>query len=1086
MKTKLMRHLPLLLAFSLIATFVTPSFSAESTDLGEHLRDGLFEEEANRDLAAAIKAYEIVLKQFDANRQFASTAIFRLGECHRKQGKPKEAAVYYRRILRDFSDQTNLVELATRHLKEAGEVPLTKAPAPDTAPRQSVFAGLRAELVDLDVRIERLNLLKQQGLYQSIALLLNDDKLATLFEDYSKARTEAAANLKAMTAEHPKVKAAKVKEERTFQQLHEHIADVIQGLEIGRVVVKKKLAEQELLEREGLPAVIDSRYRPANAEEAKELARVQRLAKDSPDKINRSSGDSVPPPLHDAARNGHMAVAAYLLDNGADIQNEFRDFGQPLQNAIAAGHMAMSKLLLDRGAEINPDTRYSPLNIAIAHRYENLCKLLLDKGAAVKSSNRYGWTPLHFACYFGMSDIAKRLIQNGADVNAKTSPIPGTSNSRMGTRLSRLTTKSRLMPSFPVYRMLTPLHLAAAKGRLEIVKALIAKGAKVDVQDQAGRSPLYDALHDVEMTRLLLKSGADPNHKLVGDNGAVIILAVENNHLDSLKALIEAGANLATDGGHSPLQTALDTDNTAAVKLLLKSGAHPTTRFRNRPMIDYAWRKSADTLAALLEAGADPNASNERLLVETINHGLIHNLRLMLKHKANPDGITRKDHPIFYATPHFRFEPTSPDFLDALIEHGANVNVQDDQGMTALSRCVSTGQKEYVQRLLLAGADPDLADSQGNTPLHHAVNGGSREILKLLLEHKANPNRLNNEGNSPLDMVAKPAGHTPTTSSFQSRLIRLNELKGIPPPAQLTATQRNAFDKLLRSHGALEDLARENHITAVRPSSGSKARVFQKSVHSSNQHTLTEFIHRALTPDDADTSNIHRNPFAFPDLTRVTIRRREGEKESSTTVNFLDHLRSDTSAPIHLHWGDIVEIPERPHPVDDRWRGADKLVSQRMHEKLHRRVKIRAGGATQEFALLPFRLPDSRGNESPESAAVATLLDSLGVYRHAVSKPTSRTMQRILAAYQERLAKSGKDSETVDKASLAPYLRGFWLRQTLKDSRRLLSTSDTGSIKIHRKTRDGKTTTLEFNLDDMDSGDIWLLNGDLIEIPDRN
>ena len=59
------------------------------------------------------------------------------------------------------------------------------------------------------------------------------------------------------------------------------------------------------------------------------------------------------------------------------------------------------------------------------------------------------------------------------------------------------------------------------------------------------------------------------------------------------------------------------------------------------------------------------------------------------------------------------------------------------------------------------------------------------------------------------------------------------------------------------------------------------------------------------------------------------------------------------------------------------------------------------------------------------------------------------------------------------------------MRQTLKGSRTLLSTSDASGISIHRKSKDGTTTVLPFNLDAPDSGDIWLRDGDVIEIPDK-
>src|SRR5881398_1359241 len=76
-----------------------------TNDLAGTLQRGLFEEEANHNLNAAIAAYEGLLSQYDKDRKLAATAVFRLGECYRKQGKTNEATAQYERLLRDFSDQ---------------------------------------------------------------------------------------------------------------------------------------------------------------------------------------------------------------------------------------------------------------------------------------------------------------------------------------------------------------------------------------------------------------------------------------------------------------------------------------------------------------------------------------------------------------------------------------------------------------------------------------------------------------------------------------------------------------------------------------------------------------------------------------------------------------------------------------------------------------------------------------------------------------------------------------------------------------------------------------------------------------------
>jgi len=53
---------------------------------------GAVREEANQNLGAAIQAYQAMASQFDKDRKLAATAIFRLGECYRKQGNTNDAA----------------------------------------------------------------------------------------------------------------------------------------------------------------------------------------------------------------------------------------------------------------------------------------------------------------------------------------------------------------------------------------------------------------------------------------------------------------------------------------------------------------------------------------------------------------------------------------------------------------------------------------------------------------------------------------------------------------------------------------------------------------------------------------------------------------------------------------------------------------------------------------------------------------------------------------------------------------------------------------------------------------------------------
>jgi len=123
--------------------------------------------------------------------------------------------------------------------------------------------------------------------------------------------------------------------------------------------------------------------------------------------------------------------------------------------------------------------------------------------------------------------------------------------------------------------------------------------------------------------------------------------------------------------------------------------------------------------------------------------------RLLLKH---PSLI---DHPVFGRSEsalHFFATENRADVARWLLSKGANPNGTATAG-SPLHAAAQLGHGEVCQALIQAGADLDLQDKLGETPLHKASSGGYVEVITALLDAGADPSIIESCGELPVDQA---------------------------------------------------------------------------------------------------------------------------------------------------------------------------------------------------------------------------------------------------------------------------------------------------------------------------------------------
>jgi ankyrin repeat protein len=269
-----------------------------------------------------------------------------------------------------------------------------------------------------------------------------------------------------------------------------------------------------------------------------------------------------------------------------------------------------------------------------------------------------------------------------------------------------------------------------AAGLAEVVRVLLGAGASPNTND-GGRPRYRSALkgsvevNNPDITAVLLDAGASP------DPGQPIGEAVGHRDHRCLRLLLAHGARVA---GTWAVGAAVYHDDPGALSLLLdalQAGGCDAERMATEALPDAAASASLPVVAALLDAGADPSATDDdgvsalRLAVRAGRNEIASRLRAA----GAPDDSTDIDHFIGAC-----LRGDRPAAERILADHPDLPGRLTGQDRTVIVDAAGSRPAGTIAVMLDLGFSPRTRNSSGEQPLHTAAYYGNSAVVRLLLE----------------------------------------------------------------------------------------------------------------------------------------------------------------------------------------------------------------------------------------------------------------------------------------------------------------------------------------------------------------
>lgn len=276
----------------------------------------------------------------------------------------------------------------------------------------------------------------------------------------------------------------------------------------------------------------------------------------------------------------------------------------------------------------------------------------------------------------------------------------------------------------------TYLFWAASRGNVEVMQYLLSKGAKMNVQDSHGSTPLTFAAQagqqNTKVYDLLVQHGANLKADVTSEGANVLLLAVGNDPELKLTEYFQSkGLNIKSKdaAGNSAFDYAARSGNMEVMRKLLAKGV----TFSGNAMLMAAQggRRGGNTLQVfqyLDSVGVKPTVISKN--GENALHAIVRRagqtdvINYFLSKGVNVNQVNDEGNTVFATAAAFNRDTATIALLKPLTK---NINQANTAGATALALAVRGNSPEVVQYLLNNGANVNIADAKGNNLAYYLI-----------------------------------------------------------------------------------------------------------------------------------------------------------------------------------------------------------------------------------------------------------------------------------------------------------------------------------------------------------------------------